>query len=341
MKVIVATGGTGGHIFPALEVAQELKRNGHDVVIAGAFRQWRERIKEEGFATIELMARGLNRDSVMTLLLSSAIMLRATFDAFRILLKIKPNVVIGFGGYGAFPIVVAAGILRLPTLFHEQNVVPGRANKILAFFVARIAVSFERSQKYFPKNKTILTGCPSHPTASALPAEEIFSKFGLQNDRTTIFVLGGSQGSHRINMEFMGVMNNLRLMRKLQVIHVCGKEDYVALRAQYAEMGVQVSLHEFLKEIHLAYTIADLVIARAGALTVTEIALAQRPAILIPYPHAQNHQKENALVLADAGVAKVLEEKDLAQTSLRQAILAMLEQRPPSNSLAEVCSSMD
>ncbi len=325
MKVIIATGGTGGHIIPALEVARCLKKQGHEVIFIGAFRHWAERIKNEGFERIEeLPAKGLAKGSVAGSISSVILMARSFLKCLSLVRQIRPDAVAGFGGYGAFPVVSAAAFLRYPTLFHEQNVVPGRANKILSVFVRRIAVSFERSKKYLPPDKVVVTGCPTHVEVNRFQSETLLKEFNLDPVRKTILVLGGSQGSHRINAEFMKVLRGIRGEHPVQVFHIAGKEDLESLKAEYKSLGIPFCLYDFYKEMNKAYQIADLVICRAGALSVTEIALTKKQAILIPYPFAQNHQKENAFVLRDAGVAEVIEEKDLTTERLRVSVDAVL-----------------
>ena len=328
MRVVIATGGTGGHIFPALKVAAEFRQRGHDVTFVGAFRDWRERIHGEGFVTKEIHIRGLNRRSLFELVGFGILMIKGVWDSFFIIKRLRPQVVVGFGGYGAFPVVLTAAVLGHPTLIHEQNVVPGKANKLLSRMVRRIAVSFERSKRYFPTEKTVLTGCPCLAPSENCDRRKSLAKFALRDDRKTILVLGGSQGSHRINREFVNVLKSLAGEFPLQIVHISGKMDYNELKEHYEGMRIPYCLYDFLMEIDQAYCAADVVVSRAGALTATEIALAHRPAVLIPYPHAQNHQKENAFLLQEAGIARVIEEKDLTQESLRQAIAEALKENP-------------
>lgn len=336
MKVIIATGGTGGHIIPAWEVARCLKKQGHEVIFIGVFRHWTERIRNDGFARIEeLPAKGLTKSSVAGSISSVTLMARSFLRSLTLVRQIRPDAVAGFGGYGAFPVVLAAALLKYPTLFHEQNVVPGRANKILAALVRRITVSFERSRKYLPPDKVVVTGCPTHVERDRFQREELLKEFNLDPARITILVLGGSQGSHRINVEFMNVLSRIRDDFAVQVFHISGKEDLESLKLEYEKLGIPFSLHDFYKEMNKAYQIADLVICRAGALSVTEVALTKKQSVLIPYPFAQNHQKENAFVLRDAGVAEVIEEKDLTTESLKKAVIAVLRGPKPIRDIEE------
>jgi len=199
MRFIISTGGTGGHLFPALRVARELKGKGHDILFLGSFRRNREQIQKSGFAFEDLGSRGLRWRPLKDALGAIAAMAGAVGKAFRSLRAFRPDAVVGFGGYGAFPVMLSAVLLRYPTLIHEQNVVPGRANAILSKLVKRIAISFEKSARYFNPQKTVLTGCPCGLPKGNADRAAIFESFRLDQDKTTILVFGGSQGSGRIN----------------------------------------------------------------------------------------------------------------------------------------------
>lgn len=320
MKVILATGGTGGHLFPAIRVAQEFRQGGHDIVLVGSFQRGRPYLVQSGFAFEEIASKGLVTRPFHEMLMSCWIMLGAIIRSFRSLKRLKPDVVIGFGGYGAFPVVLAAAVLRLPVLIHEQNVVPGRANALLARFADKIAISFAQSASFFKECKTVLTGCPCHTRQKQFDRDALFGQFGLNRGKTTILVLGGSQGSRRINEAFTQALKMLKSNLDFQVIHVAGKQDPAILRERYNHFGIPFALFEFLDKMEDAYEIADVIVSRAGAATVSEIAYFRKPAVLIPYPYAQGHQKYNASVLVEAGVAQMLEEADLSASKLADAI---------------------
>ena len=328
MKIILATGGTGGHLFPALKVAEELRKGGHEVLLWGSFTIGLDRIQAQGFVFKNFYARGLVLNSLKGIAVSVWSILRATFCAFCSLRTVRPDVVCGFGGYGAFPIVVSAVFLRIPTMIHEQNVVPGRANKILSKLVRKIALSFEQSKKYFNTQKTIVTGCPTNIYLSHLDKTQVLKKFGLDRNRKTILIFGGSQGAHRINEEALKVVELLVQQNRLvQYIHICGKNDLSIVRKKYDALKVPSALYDFFSPMEEAYTAADVIISRAGAVSVTEMALFGRPAILIPYPHAQGHQRENAMALKETGLAHVIEENDITTGYLAQVIINFLDKR--------------
>jgi len=335
MKFVIATGGTGGHLFPSIQVAQELERLGHDIVFLGSFKRTSEQMQKTGFPYEDLNARGMVLAPRKEIFSSVILMVKALSKAFRLLRTMKPDVVIGFGGYGAFPVVFSAVLLKYPTIIHEQNVIPGRANALLSKFVKKIAISFAKSVKYFDPKKTILTGCPCHLPVKNMNRTDVLKGFHLDQNKTTIFIVGGSQGSQRINETFLKTVKLLKKKLDFQVIHVTGAKEYQDCLSQYDLLGIPFALFEFLDKMEEAYCVADLVISRSGAVTVSEIASFRLPAIFIPYPYAQGHQKENASVLCETRLSRLIEDKDLSASKLTEQILELLA-RPLSAKEREV-----
>lgn len=327
MKILIATGGSGGHIFPALSTAVQLRALGHQVVFTGTPGLATEKISRERFDFISLCAKGISFSSPRRLFSSLGCMIRALFQALRILKSQHPDVVAGFGGYGAFPVVLAAALSRYPTLIHEQNVVPGKANYVLSKIVKKIAVSFSASKKHFNARKTVLTGCPCRAQRKSVNNDELLEKFGLDKGKKTILVLGGSQGSHKINEEFLKAVPLLKKDLEFQVIHLSGKNDYLKLKEAYRGLDVRVCLFDFYDAVEEVYALADLVVSRCGAVTVTEIILFELPCILIPYPFAGGHQRENARVLSEAGAGKIIDEKDITALRLTQEMADILRDK--------------
>lgn len=320
MKILIATGGSGGHIFPALNVAVELKKRGHEISFAGVLHSAERVIRKNGFELDLLNAKGLSAKSIKSLCIFFFCMLKAIKDSRVLLNRIRPDLVLGFGGYGAFAVVFTAALSRFPTIIHEQNVVPGKANRVLARMVDKIAISFEESQQYFNPAKIVLTGCPCRKNDQQGARNELSLKFKLDENKYTVLVLGGSQGSHRINEVFLKTIPLLKQQLDFQVIHLTGKQDYALIRDQYQTLPIKSCVFDFLEEMDMAYKSADLVISRAGAVTVTEIGTFRKPSILIPYPLAGGHQKENAKILSQINLAKMIEEKDLTPEVLSEAI---------------------
>lgn len=320
MNITIATGGSGGHVIPALKVARELQKKNCAVRFTGAFNVWKERIAQAGFPFDELELRGINFTRPLELPRTLRLYLKGTFAAGGLLRKYKTDAVAGFGGYGSFPVVLAAVVSRCPTLIHEQNVLPGKANAVLAGLVNKVVISFPQSREYLRGNNVVLTGCPSHAPLADPDIKEFRKEFGLEEGRKTILVLGGSQGSHRLNEVFLEAASGLKDKMALQVIHLCGKDDYPSLKEQYARLGIPFALFAFFEAMERVYPAADLVISRAGAVSVTELIRFRKPSILIPYPYAGGHQEKNADVLAQAGVGEFIEQKDLTAAGLTTAV---------------------
>lgn len=325
MRIILATGGTGGHLFPALKTAVVLKNLGHEIIFCGSFGVAVEKITDYGFEYHNLNAKGLSFSTPIKFIQTAMILLAVSFKSIALLNKIQPAVICGFGGYGAFPVIFAGCFKRIPCMIHEQNVVPGRANKMLDRWVRKVAVSFKAARKYFKNPNIVLTGCPCHHTKVKLSQKECRAKFGLDRDRLTLLIIGGSQGSQRINEVVSQAVMTLENKADIQVIHMTGPKDCDSIKTLYLKLKLPTAVFPFIDCIETAYQAADLVIARSGAATVSELAVFQKLSILIPYPHAGGHQKENAKILADCHEATIIDEKELTADTLRKIILEQLQ----------------
>jgi len=311
MKIVIATGGTLGHIYPAIYLAEELQENGHECIFIGTFNNGTNKINDKAFRLIKIRTQGFNFRRPVQCIKSLYLTVKALIVSCKIIKELKPDVVVGFGGYSSFPVVLASHLLGCATMIHEQNVIPGRVNKLASKVVDKVAISFKDTEKCFKKSNIVLTGCPTRIIDKSVDKNAIFDEFNLDRNKKTILVFGGSQGSHKINQEFLKTLKIIKDNLDLQIIHVCGRCDYHLLESEYSKLGIPFALYEFLDKIDKAYLISDLVISRAGALTVSEIATMKIPAILIPYPYAGNHQRDNAVVLEKSGLAKIIDEKDL------------------------------
>jgi len=331
MRILIATGGSGGHLFPALKVASRFTEKNCEVFFIGAFGSDIERVRRNGYKTKSLNVKGILGRKIFLKIKSIFMQITAIIDSVRFIRECKPDLILGFGGYGSFPAVIAGCLLRHKTMIHEQNVVPGMANQWLSIFVGRIAVSFEQSRKYFPKTKTVVTGCPV--AASLQPANSIkdLREFGFEDSRKTVLIFGGSQGSARINRDAFSAVSILSKEMLIQVLHVTGDKDYDGLVEQYNQLNIPNAVYKFFEPMNKAYQLADLVIARAGACTVTELALFKKKSILIPYPFAGNHQIFNALVLSEKGLAEIIEEKNLSGINLKQKMFQLLNEKDGLN----------
>ena len=325
MRIIIACGGTGGHIFPAIGLAEVLKKSDFQILFIGTRRDIEDQIKKRGYRLETLPIRTISFRSIVKCIHSITGLIKSLLKAFRILWKIRPNAVIGFGGYITGPILLAACLMNIPTLIHEQNVVPGRANYILSKFVNKITISFKETKKYFKSNKIVFTGCPIRSEILDANKQEATKLFNFDNNKFTILVMGGSQGSHNINQIFLEAVSLFEEKNKLQIIHVCGKQDYEFVSLEYAKTGITSRVFVFFEKIGYAYKIADLIICRAGAGTIAELTSLGLVSILIPYPFVHIHQRKNAKVLADKDAAILIEEKDISSKYLKKEITDLRE----------------
>jgi UDP-N-acetylglucosamine--N-acetylmuramyl-(pentapeptide) pyrophosphoryl-undecaprenol N-acetylglucosamine transferase len=325
-KILMATGGTGGHIYPALVIADTLKKRGWQVVFIGRFGMAREKIVSQGFVCLDIPMQGFVSRNLFQIMSAAVGMVRAFFVCFGHVQRERPDIVIGFGSYSSFPTVLAGWLQRRPTIIHEQNAFPGVANKFLGGLVNRVALTFKVAAKFFPAAKTVWTGCPLRSLAATRDRASILRSFGLEEGRRTILVFGGSQGARAINENVSDMMAHLPASTPWQVIHIAGREGAQNLRDSYRRLSFPFFVSEYWENMADAYAVADIVIGRAGAGTVTELGLLGIPAVLIPYPHAKNHQIENALILEQLKTVLIILEKDLKPGILRDKIFLVLEQ---------------
>ena len=343
MKILIASGGSGGHIFPAIALAEELKLKAPSaqILFVGSDKALDKRIFEkEGFEYSLLSSNKLPyRISFNTLLF----LFKLSIDIFRsivIIMKYKPDAVVGFGGYVSAPVIVAAYILGTPRMIHEQNAVPGRANAMLFRFADKIAISFKETKTNLGAyaKKAVFTGNPIR--ASLLKDDKAgnIKKLGLDPQKVTILVIGGSQGAHNLNKAFLKSLSGIDkdIRRSLQIIHITGVTDYGWANAAYGELSVDHRVHSFLDRIEEAYSASDLIVTRSGASAIFEIAYFGRPMILIPYPFALSHQSENARIFSAKGAAIKIDEKDLAGDLMKGKIEELLKNR---NKLSEMGES--
>jgi len=327
-KILIATGGTGGHIYPALVTARELQRRGSEVIFIGVFGLSEEKIRDAGFECISIAASGFISRGVVQKIAALGAMCVALCRCIGIVRRLRPDAVLGFGGYSSFPAVAASILCGVPSMFHEQNAFPGEANKMLSRFVNRIAVGFKDAAPFFPSKKVVWTGNPLRRFDLSILRTEAHAQLGLDPSRSTVLVFGGSQGSRAINGQVVDVFADIPEGVSLQVIHITGKHDFDQVKDRYRTLGVKALVREYMDHMAVAYAAADLVIGRSGAGTVTELGLLGIPAVLIPYPGARDHQKYNARVLERLGTSSIIEEKSLRQGILRDKIFAQLRRDP-------------
>ena len=344
MAVVIAGGGTGGHLYPGIAVARELLARQPDARIsfAGTAAGIEARIvPREGFTLDVIRSGGLKGKSVADRVRGLALVPLGLGDAWRVVSTRRPDLVIGVGGYSSGPVVLAAALRGVATMVLEQNAVPGLTNRLLAPFVDLAAVTFESTAAFFG-SKAFVSGNPVRPEffATAGPFQE--SALGEQTSVTRVLVFGGSQGAHAINVAMVEAAAELAAGRPpLHLTHQTGERDVEMVRNAYREAGLQASVEPFLYDMGQRLRDAEVVICRAGATTLAEITAAGKPAILIPLPTAtDDHQRKNAEALAARGAAEVLAQRDLTGRSLAARLLALAADRSRRAHMAAVARSL-
>lgn len=317
-------------MFPGLALAEEIKRRQDDaeVIFVGTEHGIESRIiPREGYPIKFLRAEGLVGVSPAKKISSAFKFLLSLADALNILKKVKPDIVIGVGGYASGAIVLMAHFKSIPTMIHEQNSVPGLANKLLGRFVDRICVTYHESLSFFPIGKTSLTGNPIRVKILKGERDSAYKLFSLDKDLFTVFIFGGSSGARSINTTMVESLNYLADMKEsVQFLHQTGDRDYEKIREAYRRAGAKGTVSPFIYQMAEAYAAADLVISRAGATTLAEITALGKPSILIPYPYAAGrHQEFNAMKLREMGAAHVVLENDMKGEVLAGMIREMYE----------------
>jgi UDP-N-acetylglucosamine--N-acetylmuramyl-(pentapeptide) pyrophosphoryl-undecaprenol N-acetylglucosamine transferase len=332
MKVLIAGGGTGGHIYPGIAVAEELKRLDSSTAIrfVGGDRGLEGRVvPEAGFELVTIGARGLPRRAPWRVPGALLANLGAFFSSLRIVNEWKPDVVLGTGGYVSAPVIVAAWLARRPVVLQEQNSVPGLTNRLLARVADEVHLAFSESRGWFArKDRLKLSGNPVRRQILSGERRPALARFGLTEGVPTVFVFGGSRGARRINEATLDAMSKLRGQLSAQFILQTGKEDFAWARERADAQSLPVTVVPYLTHIHEAYAAADLVVCRAGAMTLAEIAACGVPAILVPYPFAAyNHQEINAQNLAERGGAVSIRDSDLTGERLALELVRLLKDR--------------
>ncbi len=322
MRAILAGGGTGGHVIPALAIANELKKNyGAEVLFIGTARGIENRLVPAAGYALQLVRVGaLKNVSLMTRAKTAFDLPRAVWDASRMLNEFAPDVVIGVGGYASGPAMLAAVVKHIPTLAFEPNVVPGFANRVVARFVSGAAVHFEETAKYF-----------RHAEVTGVPVRQAFFEIPLLTNKkrggtSTLLVFGGSQGAHAINEAMIRCLPELRRQAPgIHIIHQTGERDYNDALAAYQSLDESAEVFKFIEDMPAAFARTDLVVCRSGASTVAEITAAGKPAIFVPFPRAaDDHQRVNAEALSRSGAAVLVEESKLEGVWLAETIAALL-----------------
>ena len=344
-RVIISGGGSGGHIFPAVAIADEIKKRNPqvDILFVGANGKMEmEKVPAAGYKIIGLDIVGFQRKFTFKNFLLPFKIIQSLIKAKNILKEFKPQVVIGVGGYASGPTLKAAQSLNIPTLVQEQNSFPGKTNKLLAHKVKTICTAYEGLDKYFPKEKIVLTG---NPVRSSVVADleqkknDGYAYYNLDPSKKTILIIGGSLGARTLNES---VINHLSKFenQSIQLLWQCGKFYYNTLKDQLKNLPENVKMVEFIERMDYAYAIADTIISRAGAISVSELSLVHKPTILVPSPNvAEDHQTKNAMALVKQNAAIIIRDND-AKEQLILAAFSLLEDSKKQQELVEAIQQL-
>jgi len=332
VKILIAGGGTGGHVFPGIAVAEEIKRRSPTatVVFVGGRRGLEaQAVPAAGFPIRFVSVRGLPRRAWWrwpAALLTNAI---GFLQSLWVVARERPDAVLGTGGYVSGPVALATWMFRRPLILQEQNSIPGIANRWLARIADEVHLSFVEARSYFSRKDNLkVSGNPVRAHILSGDRNAALAEFGLAAGKPTIFVFGGSRGAHRINQAAIEAMRKLKDRVDVQFILQTGREDFEWAKGVVEAERLPSRVMAFLQRIHMAYAAADLVVCRSGAMTLAEIAVVGTPAILVPYPHAaHDHQVVNAGNLVDRGAASMIPDRELSGERLAQEIAHLLSDR--------------
>jgi UDP-N-acetylmuramate--alanine ligase len=323
-KIYIACGGSAGHIFPGLALAEEL------------IRRYRDEVKISFLTSDNRLGKTLLEESGYDFHALPRSLFKSSLKSMKIIFQDRPDCFIGFGSYVAGPPFVAASLLKVPTLIHEQNLVMGKANRIMRHFATKVALSFP--EKTVPGKNIVITGNPTRESIARTENKMDAVDF-LEMDRSkfTILIIGGSQGSRTVNSAAIDTFRNMEreLRKKIQIIHISGDNDYEWLKKEYKNIDILCRLYPFSGSMSTLYSAADIAISRAGASCIFELCSHKIPAVLIPYPYAGGHQLENAKFLLAKGAAAVIKEGELSEESLRSTIVKLMEGKGLRVSMSE------
>ena len=338
MKLLLAGGGTGGHLFPAIALAEQFKSEEPQgaVLFVGTGHGLEARMLPElGWALETIEMSGWAGRGFIGRLRVLGQLLKSLGQSRKILRNFDPDVVVGVGGYASVPVLLAAKTQGIPFVVHEQNAWPGLANRLLGRWAKRVCLSFDEADRAFHCSATVLTGNPVRAAMETCP--------GIDDEKTCLLVFGGSQGARAINRAIVAALPMLEEWRgKLQIIHQSGEQDYEETVQGYRDNNWQdMEVIPFIKDMAGAYAKSTLIVCRAGATTLAELTACGRPAILVPYPHAAaGHQSTNAMAMAARGAAMTMEEADLTPERLATLISGLLHDRTSIRTMASAARGL-
>lgn len=342
MRVLFAGGGTGGHLYPGIAVADELRRRDPSSVVSfvGTARGLEARVVPAlGWPLDLIRSAGLKGKSMGALARGLALLPLSALDAWRVISSRRPDVVVGVGGYSSGPVLLLAALRRIPTMVMEQNTAPGFTNRQLARVVRTAAVSYEETRQYFP-GKAVLTGNPVR--REFLQTLEGGDDGSRREGEVRVLIVGGSQGARAINDAMVAAAPRLAASgRVVSIVHQTGERDLARVRDGYAAAGLAATIEPFFHDMNRRMRAADLVVARAGASTIAELTVLGRPSVLVPLPTAaDDHQRKNARSLVAAGAAEMIEESTLTGEGLASRLVALTSDTPALARMALAARSL-
>lgn len=339
LRVAVAGGGTGGHVTPALAVADEIRRRNREskILFIGTRRGIESRlVPEAGFDIEYLELSGFAGRGLFARIMALVQFVRGYFAVRNVLRRFDPEIVVGTGGYVSGPAVLAGRMMKVKTIVQEQNSIPGKMNRILAKYVDEVHIAFTETRLHFRETEKLrLSGNPIRIRPPRLGREALAQKLGLDPDRDTVLVVGGSRGARSLNKAVAALFPRVAGRRDLQFVVQTGESDHAMVEAAAAKAGVTALVRPFLSPIEEAYALATVIVCRAGAMTLAEIAQFGLPALLVPYPHAiYQHQLRNARALEEKGAAEILLDAELSGETLEARLTALLSDRERRRNLS-------
>lgn len=354
MKLIIAGGGTGGHLFPGIAVAEEfLSRDpANEVLFVGTERGIEARaVPAAGYRLELISAAGIRGKGTVSQFKGAAMMIYGYAQSRKVLKSFQPDMVLGVGGYASLPMVLAARGMQIPRFVHEQNAIPGLTNRLLARFATRAFITLEESARYFPADTTLLTGNPLRKqilnmvekvNSASIPP---LSKEGSEQSEQggfRLFVFGGSQGAHAINAALVEALPLLKQSSvRLAITHQTGEKDHAEVVSAYRAAGIEANVTPFISDMAAEYARADLIICRAGATTIAEVTACGKACLFIPFPHAvDDHQRKNAEALLKKDACFMMLEQELTGKALAESIAALIQDANLVRSTGELAFSM-
>lgn len=328
--ITISGGGTGGHIYPAIGIAKELislNPTNEIVFIGGANRLESKIVPQHGFRFLSIPVAGLPRKLTWRWLPVIGQVGAGFVNSLCLLKRLKPSVVVGTGGYVSGPVLFAASLLGIPTIVQEQNAFPGLTNRILGRLAKSVYLAFESAATYFPVRVAKVTGNPTRRSIGAIKrSNATYERFALDANLKTVMVMGGSQGAHTINKMVIDALDRLAaLNQQLQIIHQTGEKDYQEVTVAYKSSPLRHLVQPYFDSIESVYSVVDLMICRAGGMTISEVTACGIPAMFIPLPTAAaNHQKLNAQAVADRGAGVVLNEQTTTGADIADWIIQII-----------------